>query len=294
MAKNGTLMVDGVDIAKRYGIHVSDGGLASLICWPPLKEVESNDWFEEEGLEEDLSAPSLSSRDIDLQLSLTSGNDFDGFMDMLRSRTYHDVRSEDLGMDYRLRYVSCGDLNTADGDVGLTSVKMSDDFPLWNFSRSGLVATGVKPSGIDIDGRDLSAYGVVALQGTIDQFRSLAEAKTPLARDLSSRDGLITDGVTTGGLSTETAGAYDNPPIKRRSGIVELRCLMRDMTAPEFGKNWNTLLYDLTMPESRVVTVTPIGRSFRCRYDSCTVSRFYSATVGLWCEFSINLAIIGY
>lgn len=45
MAKNGTLTIDGEDIFEKYGVVVSDGGLASLVQWPQLKAVESNDWF---------------------------------------------------------------------------------------------------------------------------------------------------------------------------------------------------------------------------------------------------------
>lgn len=294
MAKNGTLVIDGVDIRKRYGVLVSDGGLASLVCWPSLKEVESNDWFEEDGIEEDLSSPALSSRDVSLQLSLASDNDFGGFADMLRSKTFHEVRSEDLGMTYRLRYVSCGGVDTVDGGVGKASVTMADDFPLLGFSRDGLAATDVKSCGISIDGRDLSEYGVIAIQGTADSFRQPPEAKTPLTRDLSARGGLITDGVTKGTLSVETGEDYDNPGLKRNHGTVGVRCLMRGMAADAFAKNWNTLLYDLTMPGRRVVAVTSTGHSYRCRYESCSVSRFYSATEGLWCEFTVNLVVSGY
>ena len=69
---------------------------------------------------------------------------------------------------------------------------------------------------------------------------------------------------------------------------------MSRMTAAAFAKNWRALLYDLTRPEGRTVTVAALERSFRCYYSSCSVDRFYSATGGLWCEFSVNLVITGY
>lgn len=294
MAKNGTLTMDGEDIFTKYGVVVSDGGLASLVQWPSLKDVESNDWFEEDGLEVDLSAPRLASRDVDIPLSLVKGNDILGFIVMLGSRTFHEVHSPDLGITFRLRYVSCGSVSTANGEVGTASVTMADDFPLWNFTRNGLASTSVPVCGITIDGRDLSAYGIRVLQGTVDSFRQAAEAKTPLTRNIATRDGLITDGVTGGGLAVEKGSSYDNPALKKRSRNVTVRCLMSKMTAAAFARNWRTLLYDLTRPESRTITVEALEKSFRCHYSSCSVERFYSATGGLWCEFSVNLVIIGY
>lgn len=294
MAKNGTLTIDGEDIFTKYGVVVSDGGLASLVRWPSLKEVESNDWFEEDGLEADLSAPRLASRDVEIPLSLVRGNDILGLLAMLGSKTFHEVYSPDLGMTFRLRYVSCGSVSTVGGEVGTASVTMADDFPLWNFTRNGLASTSVQACGITIDGRDLSAYGVRVLQGTVDSFRQAAESKTPLTRDIAARDGLITDGVTGGGLTVEKGPSYDNPAMRKRSRSVTVKCFMSRMAAAAFAKNWRALLYDLTRPEGRTVTVAALERSFRCYYSSCSVERFYSATGGLWCEFSVNLVITGY
>lgn len=294
MAKNGTLTMDGEDIFEKYGVVVSDGGLASLVQWPQLKAVDSNDWFEEDGLEADLSAPRLASRDVEIPLSLVRGNDILGLLAMLGSKTFHEVYSPDLGITYRLRYVSCGSVSTVGGEVGTASVTMADDFPLWGFTRNGLAPTSAPTCGITVDGRDLSAYGVRVLQGTVDSFRQAAESKTPMTRDIATRDGLITDGVTGGGLTVEKGPSYDNPAMRKKSRDVTVKCLMSRMTAAAFARNWMALLYDLTRPEGRTVTVAALERSFRCYYSSCSVERFYSATGGLWCEFSVNLVITGY
>ena len=100
--------------------------------------------------------------------------------------------------------------------------------------------------------------------------------------------------MTGGGLTVEKGPSYDNPAMRKKSRDVTVKCLMSRMTAAAFARNWMALLYDLTRPEGRTVTVAALERSFRCYYSSCSVERFYSATGGLWCEFSVNLVITGY
>ena len=61
---SGRLYIDGQDVYKQFGMYVSDNGWNELVAMPPLKSVDSNDWNEEDGIEADLSAPVLNTRDI--------------------------------------------------------------------------------------------------------------------------------------------------------------------------------------------------------------------------------------
>lgn len=290
MAKNGTLMIDGTDICSVYGAFVSEGGLASLVQWPSLKTPESNDWFEEEGLEVDLSSPVLSSRDVSMEFILANDHGLSGFLDFLAAKTFHSVYSPDLGMTFRLRWVSCAKVDTINDEIGKVSLTFADDFPLWGYTRS-LAAVTVADSGIALDGTDIASYGVIALQGTGDSFRMVASAKTPLRRNVDSLCGSITDGVKDGDLTTEAGSAYDNPALKRGSRTLSIKCLMAKMTAAQFASNWRCLLYDLSQSGARMVA--GFGKTLNCYYSSCQVTRFYSATGGLWCEFTVNLVVVG-
>ncbi len=290
MAKNGALMIDGTDIGSVYGVLVSEGGFASLVQWPSLKTPESNDWFEEEGLEVDLSSPVLSSRDVSMEFILANGHNLSGFLDFLAAKTFYSVYSSDLGMTFRLRWVSCTKVDTVNGEIGKATLTFADDFPLWGYTRS-LAAVTVADSGITLDGTDIASYGVIVLQGTGDSFRTVASAKTPLRRNVDSLGGSITDGVKDGDLTPETGSAYDNPILKRGSKVLSIKCLMAKMTASQFASNWRCLLYDLCQSGARAVA--GFGKTLSCYYNSCQVTRFYSATGGLWCEFTVNLTVVG-
>ena len=60
----GRLFIDGGDAYLQYGAYVVNGGWNELVAYPPLKPVESNDWQEEDGIEADLSAPVLDTREV--------------------------------------------------------------------------------------------------------------------------------------------------------------------------------------------------------------------------------------
>ena len=47
----GKFNIDGIDAYERFGVFISDAGLVSLLQYPPLKKVDSNDWPEEDGEE---------------------------------------------------------------------------------------------------------------------------------------------------------------------------------------------------------------------------------------------------
>ena len=46
----GKLYVDGKDAFATWGVFVVSGGWNELLAYPKLKEVESNDWQEEDGI----------------------------------------------------------------------------------------------------------------------------------------------------------------------------------------------------------------------------------------------------
>ena len=44
--------IDGISICNRFGVWVTKGGYNGLLAFPAMKEPESNDWPEEDGIED--------------------------------------------------------------------------------------------------------------------------------------------------------------------------------------------------------------------------------------------------
>ena len=61
--------MDGVDVYATYGAFVVQDGYKGLVQWPALKEPDSNDWAEEDGIEVDLSAPVLDAKEVRLEMA---------------------------------------------------------------------------------------------------------------------------------------------------------------------------------------------------------------------------------
>ena len=62
----GKTYLDGIDIYTTFGIYVTEGGYNGLATYPPLKKPEINDWQEYNGIEVDLTAPELDTREFQI------------------------------------------------------------------------------------------------------------------------------------------------------------------------------------------------------------------------------------
>lgn len=104
---SGRFYIDGKDAFTEYGIYVQEGGYNELVAFPPLKAVTSNDWQEEDGIEPDLSEPTLNTKEFSLKIVL-SGMDYrwGGFIERLSDKAYHTFDFREIGRTYRLRLVS--------------------------------------------------------------------------------------------------------------------------------------------------------------------------------------------
>ena len=89
--------IDGISICNRFGVWVTKGGYNGLLAFPAMKEPESNDWPEEDGIEVDLSDPKLEPKEAAVSF-LSDTND--GATDLvaylsglpLRSHTFAGAR----------------------------------------------------------------------------------------------------------------------------------------------------------------------------------------------------------
>lgn len=268
----GILYIDGLDAYTEFGAYVIEGGYNELIAMPPLKDVDYNDWQEEDGIEADLSNPQLNSREISIQFAtpkIMSG--FISLLVLLSDESYHEFDCRSIGRKYRLRLLSQPNLDKI-RDFGFIGLKFADDFPLDGYKYQPPKSNLVFNDDYTLDKAPLSSWGVTVLAGSMKEILKSPTVKSNLTRNLKTLPGAI----------------YDGKTVTYKSKDVKLQCLMRAQTLEELWRNYDAFLFDLIRPEERVLEALDIAEDFPCYYRKCQVSRFYP-TGKIWLEFSLTL-----
>ncbi len=270
----GRLFIDGGDAYLQYGAYVVNGGWNELVAYPPLKPVESNDWQEEDGIEADLSAPVLDTREVSVKFAFGGQHAYFGkFIELLSDGAYHDFRCAYIGRTYKLRMTQTPNLDLAKA-LDTATVKFADDFPMQGYEYEA--PSGGVPACTDylIDNAPTTDYGLRVLRGTLAELTKPAAVKQNLLRDIAIKPGVV----------------YDGENVTFKAKDVKLYCLMRADTLDGLWRNYDALLYDLTQPEERLLTVSKLGQSFPCYYKSCQVSDFLPYDRP-WLAFTLTLAL---
>ena len=268
----GDLYIDEKDAYSVYGIYILEGGYNELVAMPPLKSIETNDWQEEDGIEADLSAPVLNSREVTIRFAVREAyRGYLIFIETLSDGAYHVFDCPYIGRTYRLRLVSVGSF-TSIGDFGVVNLKFADDFPLEGYTYSPPVSRLATGEFLSIGGVPLSDYGLRTLQGTFSEITKVADVKPNLYRNIGTRSGAI----------------YDGKRVTCKSKDVKLKCLMRAESLAELWRNYDALLYDLTRPGERVLAVDELQQEFRFYYKSCQVTAFYPEDK-IWLQFTLTV-----
>ena len=273
----GRLYIDGTDILAEFGVVVKEGGYAELLAYPPLKSVTTNDWQEEDGIEVDLSAPVLNTRELTINFIALNGIEGIGALAALLSdMSYHDFYHGQMGRRYRLRLVKQPNFQWS-AELGFVAFRFADDFPLQGYEYKTPVSSVSPYSDYGLDDRLMTEYGVRVLQGTLASIDKAPDVKPNLLRN----------------IKTEQGALYDNASVTFKSKDVQLNCLMRADNMAEFWRNYDALLFDLTRPGERRLSVAVRGREFPCFYKSCKTSWFFH-TGKIWWEFVLTLTFTSY
>ena len=268
----GRLYIDGNDAYTEYGVYVVKGGWNELIAYPPLKSVDSNDWQELDGIEADLSAPVLNTREIQLKVAFAGGdNRFLALIRHLSDSAYHTFDCRYIKRTYRLRLVAQPNLTVAHV-LGATTLKFADDFPLPDYTYKKPASNMAAYNDYTFDGVNFTSYGVRVLKGTLDEVKKTPTVKTNLLRN----------------INTEAGALYDGKNVTYKSKDVKINCLMRADTLDELWRNYDALLYDLIRPNERRLRVKELNKEFPFYYKSCQVTEFYP-TDKIWLQFALTV-----
>jgi hypothetical protein len=267
----GRVIIDTVDIKAAYGLIVTD--FASLVAFPPLKEVDFNDWPDQDGIEVDLSAPFLDSKTITMRFGGSLTADIDGLIVMLSDGAYHDFTFEDLGITRKLRMA---DNTTYEGKKVLKYATLSlvDDFPLEGYEYSPPTLSGV--TGVEIDGADLGIYGVVVDESVIKELK----------RSPSVKENLKVNKLAHGVL-------YDDENVYFKEKEVSLPCRIF-CAKSAFWTNYNALLYDLIKTGERVFFFDSIYEEHSGYYKGSEVKKLIVTDDTILCVFDLNITLTSF
>nr|DAP49967.1 MAG TPA: hypothetical protein [Caudoviricetes sp.] len=270
----GRLYIDGRDAYAEFGVYVIQGGWNELIAYPPLKAVESNDWQEEDGIEADLSAPVLDTREVSLRIAFGGlDNRLLELLELLSDGAYHMFDCRHIGRMYKLRLVSMPNLTIAER-IGTVTLKLADDFPLDNYVYNAPSSAVAPNADYTLDGRKFTDYGVRVLQGALEEV-----VKTPSVKDNLLRN-----------INTQQGAWYDGKAVVYKAKDIKISCLMRATTLTELWRNYDALLYDLIRPSERVLGVEELGAEYPFHYKSCQVAEFYPMDK-IWLKFTLTITV---
>lgn len=275
MGMEGRLAIDGNDAFAQWGVYAVLGGWNELIAFPPLKTVTSNDWQEEDGIEADLSAPRLNTRECTVKFAYCKGADsVAGLISVLSKGAYHEFCIKSLGRDCSLRMTQVTAMTADGGDFGSVSIKFADDFPLDGYKYEKPDSDIPTAEDYFLDGVPLTDYGVRVLQGGLAELLKPPAVKQNLLRNLPHLDG----------------AQYDGGRVTFKSKDIKLPCLMRADSMATLWRNRDALLYDLVRPGERILAVDALGLEFPCHYKQCAVSEFFPDGRP-WLRFSMTLTL---
>lgn len=284
------LYIDDADAYSRFGVLVTDASYNELVAFPSMKAFEANAWPEEDGKEFDLSSPALDTKEISLECMFESSWKFNDFLGYLSDKGYHAFRFTDIGRTYRLRLVSQPGYELYSGS-GVVKFTFADDFPRdTEYTYQEPVNTVTISAGYELDGRDLSDYGVLVLDGSDEEIRKAPAVKKNLLQDFQYRDGAI----------------YDGEFVKFQTKDVALKCLMRAPTWVEFWRNRDALLHDLTRlsvkrndagydysDAERRLFFDKWYEEYPCYYANCQTEEF-GISNGVWWTFTLTLVFTSF
>ena len=273
----GKFNIDGIDAYERFGVFISDAGLVSLLQYPPLKKVDSNDWPEEDGEEFDLSEPTLDTKTVQVKFASHKANRFGAFFAAMSDTGYHDFEVPSIARTFRLR-LSSQQAMTHYPRAEAFTLQLSDDFPLRGYSYVAPETSITRTSGYELDGRDLGQYGVTILEGSLAEVLKSPAVKQNLLQNLQRENGAI----------------YDGEYVACQTKEVKLKCSLRAHTFDEFWRNYNALLYDLTRPDERLLFVEYTGYEYPCYYKSCSSSQFLFTHGKIWWVFDLTLVFTSF
>ena len=273
------LYINGIDAFLRYGVLLAQGGINDLLKYPTRKAYLYNDWFEQEGIDADLSEPLFEPKEVSLTFYASSDSNLDEFVTDLTRSVYHTFEDKLLQRVFKLRLIKQTAVSLVNGFY-YTTIAFADDFTAEEMTKNSSypVSSALLPdTGYTIDGVNLKDFDVAVLQGTDESLRNIIEVKQNVLHSSKYSNALVYD----------KEQGYLTPTAKDAT----LKCLMRAENLEDLWNNWQALFSLLTRQGYRTLGKDNL-QSYMFVYKSCEIPLFYP-TEKIWLEFNLTITIIG-
>ena len=273
------LYINGIDAFLRYGVLLAQGGINDLIKYPTRKAYLYNDWFEQEGIDADLSEPLFEPKEVNLTFYASSDSKLEEFVTDLTRSVYHTFEDKLLQREFKLRLIKQTAVSLVNGFY-FTTIAFADDFTAEEMTKNSSypVSSALLPdTGYIIDGVKLKDFDVAVLQGTDESLRNIIEVKQNVLHSSKYNNALVYD----------KEQGYLTPTAKDAT----LKCLMRAENLEDLWNNWQALFSLLTRQGYRTLGKDNL-QSYMFVYKSCEIPLFYP-TDKIWLEFNLTITIIG-
>lgn len=268
--------INGVDIAAVYGAYSLNGQMNRVLSFPSLKEPDKTDWFEDDGVEMDLSNPVFDVREFDLHYGVKAQS-ADAFLEFLNElEGYIPFYFEQLNMPFMLRIVRHRyKYISYDRHMTLFTLSVVENAPLDGYIYKQ--PSDEVPQEVDIfswDGRNLAEYGILTLAGGL-QLSQIPNRK----RGFSSE-------------SKYTPGE-DYSPCRggKEAREIEMRLLFRTTSEVDYHRKRDALLYDFSRPGDHQLRDRTTGIVYSCVYTGCESRHVSISEKGIWQLMELKLLL---
>lgn len=283
----GKVYIDGIDIYTSFGAYVTKGGYNGLLSFPATKNIYENDWFEEDGIEPDLSSLQLDQKKFQMSFAFNRGIDgIEGFYELLMSKPYHDFNFAVLGLEMPLKLIGTNSLDYAKS-LSFLTITLADDAPYFvddNATEPSGLATDIRYT---IDGEPFTNWGVRILKGSLNNLLKRGDAKIGMERNISILNGVIGDN-----------GVVN---VKTKSKSISLVCLLIARNISDALVNYYALLYTLVYKKHskgktkecvRTLCFDEYAKEIDCYYKSSNVTAFHKDKDKVWIQFTLTFVAL--
>ena len=284
------IKINNIDLAS-MGIILLRGGDNDIFSFPERKDPPQNDWFEQNGLDVDLSESFFNARKIALKFRLKaiSTIDFDSKMEAFESLLFSSgnksVYFSIYNLTLQLRFISIsnfrfvGKLSQAGNKIAEFTCDFCEDAPLEMFTDDLEPSEGIIVNNrLKINNYEFSYFGVV-VNKIYDTALTTNSPKGVLERTFVRYSGQIAD--------SECVAA-------KKAKNITIQCRLNWISISAFIVNWSSLFNQLNLYHSvnfpnGIEILINESKLLKCYYKSMSVSRVHYKNGSISIDFSINL-----